>query len=135
MVRVDTQGAIRTQQSVTDVLRWRTEEITLDSDADRKGAAEAGGRMAVTMPMRVAMVMPMAVPVIGGCFMVMRVVMPISMPKGMPMGMHWAYNGHALYTLRVNALHALHALSRQVAAPGRDQGSRPGPLTAAVRAE
>ncbi|MFP6673673.1 MAG: hypothetical protein VB878_01220 [Pirellulaceae bacterium] len=37
MVRVDTEGAIRTQQSVTDVLRWRTEKITLDSDADRKG--------------------------------------------------------------------------------------------------
>jgi DNA repair exonuclease SbcCD nuclease subunit len=37
MVRVDAEGGIRTQQSVTDVLRWRTEKITLDSDADRQG--------------------------------------------------------------------------------------------------
>jgi exonuclease SbcD len=36
MVRVDAQGMIRTQQVVTDVLRWRTEKLTLDSDADRK---------------------------------------------------------------------------------------------------
>jgi DNA repair protein SbcD/Mre11 len=36
IVRVDASGVVRTQQIVTDVLRWRTEKLTLDSDADRK---------------------------------------------------------------------------------------------------
>lgn len=36
MVRVDASGTVRTQQVVTDVVRWRTEKMTLDSDSDRK---------------------------------------------------------------------------------------------------